>query len=454
MRDSRTWMQVIAIIVLLSTLAPQPAHAAPATYYVSENGSDSANDGLTPTTPFKTLQKAADLTMPGDTVYVLSGTYTPSYDGSNILTITRSGTASAPITYAAYPGATPRLHVPRARKSWNHISVFGASYITIDGLTLEGDNANITYAEAYAARDAIMPEFNTNGIFISPNTSSGARPHHITVRNLHVSNMPGCGICTSFADYVTIEDNVVHATSWYTVYATSGISIFHSYNSDSATGYKNFVRRNRSYDNETYIPWKATGDISDGNGIIIDDNKQTQVQDGAPYLGRTLVENNIVYTNGGSGIHAYSSAHVDIINNSAYQNSHSPDLEYANIFASSSDDVRILNNIAVARAGEPTNVDSGNSNVTYDYNIYYNGAVPAVVGAHDRSINPLFVNPSIGDLRLSPLSPAIDSGSSNYAPSADISGIARPQGAAVDRGAYEYPLTAIVLLPALQRSAP
>lgn len=51
--------------------------------------------------------------------------------------------------------------------------------------------------------------------------------------------------------------------------------------------------------------------------------------------------------------------------------------------------------------------------------------------------DPLFVDAENGDYRVSPDSPAIDSGTANGAPPADIEGTARPQGAADDIGPYE-----------------
>ncbi len=51
---------------------------------------------------------------------------------------------------------------------------------------------------------------------------------------------------------------------------------------------------------------------------------------------------------------------------------------------------------------------------------------------------PLFVNPWAGDFRLRNSSPGIDAGTASDAPSTDILGRTRPQGAGIDMGAYEY----------------
>jgi hypothetical protein len=75
------------------------------TYYVSSILGSDNNAGTTATAPLASLQAAADLVHPGDTVLVMNGTYTNG--GNDVLTISTSGTAGAPIIFEAAPGATP-----------------------------------------------------------------------------------------------------------------------------------------------------------------------------------------------------------------------------------------------------------------------------------------------------------------------------------------------------------
>ncbi|MBI4560138.1 MAG: hypothetical protein HY706_21295 [Candidatus Hydrogenedentes bacterium] len=59
-------------------------------------------------------------------------------------------------------------------------------------------------------------------------------------------------------------------------------------------------------------------------------------------------------------------------------------------------------------------------------------------GEGNLDLDPQFVDAVNGDVRLRPTSPCIDVGTVDFAPAADIRGVARPQGAGVDIGTYEY----------------
>jgi hypothetical protein len=412
-------------------------------YYVSALTGSNNNTGLSETSAFASIQNAADLTTPGDTVFVMNGTYSDAkWATSNHVTmlyVTRSGAENAYITYKNYPGHTPKILGINAR--WNCVEM-NASYIVIDGLNFEGNNANITLEEATQAYNDVVKKVASAGSQGRYNTnciSMGGSKHHITIKNCKVHDFSAGGIGVGAADYVNIENNIIYNNSWYTMYATSGISVLNTKSIDNVTSYKIFIRNNIVHNNKTLVPWEKIDALSDGNGIILDVNvgNGTTV---APYVGRYLVENNVSYNNGGGGIHAYKAAHVDIINNTAYNNG--TVVGYPEIDANQCSDVKIYNNIMYARTGG--NCNGNDANTIYDYNLYFNG--PAYKkGAHDITADPQFVNlakDATANFRLQSTSPAINNGSNTsgqFSPT-DILKVARPIGFSTDMGAYEYPV--------------
>ncbi|MEO8615214.1 MAG: DUF4082 domain-containing protein [Luteolibacter sp.] len=222
------------------------------------------------------------------------------------------------------------------------------------------------------------------------------------------------------------------------------------------------IQGNKVYGNEGMIPWRQVNGFSDGNGIIVDTNQLTKSDynfSNAPdYAGRTLVQNNLAYNNGGSGIHSFQSSHVDIVHNIAYRNSASPRLTYSQIFAGYSTDVRMMNNILVA-PNNPTGNTSFNEPITsngsntagtiyYQNNVFYgegnNQAIPTNANfTNNLTSNPLFLSastdPLTNDFHLHTASQASNSGLSiAYRSAFDLDG--RPRlttNTTPDRGAYQ-----------------
>uniref|UniRef100_A0A8J6ZIR1 Right-handed parallel beta-helix repeat-containing protein n=2 Tax=Desmonostoc muscorum TaxID=1179 RepID=A0A8J6ZIR1_DESMC len=397
--------------------------AAPTTYYVSGSGNDK-NSGLTVSSPFRTLQRAADLTNPGDTVLIMNGEYTNAPGRGAALIIRRSGTPNAWIKFKAYPGHFPKIR----HNAWHGIVTNGASYIEINGLEVIGNNQNITHDYGVSQKNNLSNPF-TSGNCITINGRVGPS-HHINILNNKVHECGGAGIGVLESDYVTVSNNTAFNNSWYSPYGTSGISIMSIWNSDNNQGYKIFVINNRTYKNRMYVPWHQSGTLADGNGIIVD------VSNG--YKGRVLVANNITYKNGGSGIHSHSSNRIDIVNNTAYLNQETRELKKkGEIYAGYSSDVKIFNNIMYSASGVAVNSNTKNTNVTYNYNIYSYGSPTVVTGPNDIIADPQFINPSAGDFRVKSTSPAINSGLRWSGLTTDFLGNPRVQGSAPDRGAYE-----------------
>jgi hypothetical protein len=421
--------------------ASLPTAASATTWYVAGTGKD-GNAGTSITAPFATLQHAANLTSPGDTVMVLNGTYIVPCTQCDVLDISISGTAAAPITYQAYPGQSPVIDF---RHGWTGINI-NASYIIVSGFDIGGGRTLVSqaYAEKHA-NDLSNYRTSANGIVVGCGT--GANPQtfsHVIIQNNVVHDAPGAGIATCYADYITIQHNTTTLNAFWSPYANSGISIWEMRDTDTNTGYKNFILGNLSTNNREYVPFYAAGVITDGNGIIVDDNKNTQ-SGNVPYGGRTLVANNISATNGGSGIHAYASAHVDIVFNTTYENNRTPRLNEGQIFANTGTDVNILNNILYAAPNRLYYSSYNNAgNVLYDYNLLYSttpkaGEKGVAPGPHDIVANPLFTAPGSFTFTLRAGSPAIGSASPTDAPPTDYEGNPRPTpGGAYDRGALQY----------------
>ena len=437
-------------------------------YYVDVNKSGSSGDGLTLATAKKTLQEAANLSLvAGDVVNVKGGTYTVTGSQAIMSINNRSGNASNYITIRNVAGETPKIEFA----GYNGIELIGSSsYIEINGFEIQGykgasDTRTVTGAEGqYSTYSScsgltIGAQYTGNGIFVkdADNNFTTDNSHHIRILNCKIHDCGGGGIAMSGVDYVTIENNEVYRNAWYSTYANSGISVYQPYNFDAGTGYKIFIRNNKSYLNDSKIKWSSGCVYSDGNGIILDDYRNTQNTSAyGIYAGKTLVANNITFGNGGSGIHAFSSNNIDIVHNVSYQNgqrttSTPPTGGYndGGIYGNATTNVQIINNIVVGIAGRKINSNSSNSSHVIASNIFFGGTGLVVSGTGiiaasstgNSAANPLFVNPSIdpsvADFQLQTTSPAINSAAIFSAVTTDFNGSTRPQGAGPDRGAYE-----------------
>jgi parallel beta-helix repeat protein len=419
------------------------------TYYVSGQGND-AHTGLSISQAFRTLQRAADLTQPGDTVLVMNGVYTSPGTGSLVLYIENSGTPENWIRYKSYPGHTPRIKV---NQHWAGIVVGGADYILVEGFTVEGNAPNVSLEYALQEMSNLAnPITSGSCIAVRRHFTTQDYAHHVVIRNNHAFNCPGGGIESKEVDYLRIEDNLVHHNAFYSPYANSGISVYLNWNSDNSTATKMIIRRNISYKNENKVPHYYTNPsdpgqrvITDGNGIIVDDTRNIQNEvPSESYKGRTLVENNLVYDNGGRGILVYLSDQVTVRHNTSYRNARTASLP-AEMLINESARMVIYGNIIVPRPDRFSVETYDLVNVRFHNNIYYGGTGHPGLGPGERIINPKFVfastNPAAADFHLQASSPAIDQLTSST-PGTDLEKTLRPQGIASDIGAYEFSISA------------
>ncbi len=109
------------------TPSPAPAPISGQQYYVSMSGLDS-NPG-SPSAPWATIQHAAVVVAPGDTVHVASGTY------SAAVKTTASGTSSARIRFVSDVQWGAHINTVGATTSWEN----DGDYIDILGFSVSGD---------------------------------------------------------------------------------------------------------------------------------------------------------------------------------------------------------------------------------------------------------------------------------------------------------------------------
>ena len=429
---------------LLFTLLAATTCISATNYYVNPLGNNN-NNGLTPATPFQTLQFAAYLTIPGDTVFAMSGIYTNLVHASNVLNIYQSGTPENWIVYKNFPGHIP---VIKLYDQWCGIAVQGADYIVIDGFHIIGNNDSITLAYAQSQQDSLNnPATSGNGIGIGEQYSNPLnKPHHIIVRNCNVTKCGGGGIFAYPGDYITIENNIVSECAWYSPYGNTAITLFQLYNSDTTSAIKNYIVGNTCFRNEEYIPVHSTGAISDGNGISIDDSRNTQNGSNmGNYVGKTYIANNLVFDNGGRGIHCYLSDNVILVNNTCYKNCQSPSVQDGELTAYSADSIWFINNISwpdtnIAPFYKSTSTTNA---ITVEYNLWAaNSDLGNPFGTYNISGNPDFIlpssNPATANFHLQNSSMAINSGTHFYAPATDKDGNIRQATDSIDMGCYEY----------------
>jgi parallel beta-helix repeat protein len=387
---------ILFLFFLINSFTPSCA----TTYYVSSLIGKDSHPGTSEQFPFKTLQKAANIVVAGDTVLVMNGTYTnsdnePGFFQSQILFFMRGGTPDAWITFMAMEGHQPKLIIQNAfgirilsTKNFHPDGVL--SYIRIKNLTVIGNATELTLCDALRQpKSCNQPQgeidwkYNGSGISIGSEdqyAQNGEVTHHIEISNCEVHNCAAAGIGAYYSDWITITGNKVYNNSTRTSFGSSGIHIYNPRNSkitDSGT-YRYVIERNEVFNNRIEVPFydgKECKGFTDGNGIIIDDSRNTQ-SNKISYSYNFLIENNLIYENGGSGISIFHSDNVTLRNNTTYKNCQlTPDSnKRSELLLLQSSNIRIYNNIFYARENQYAYYKGSKCKRIDSYtNILYNG---------------------------------------------------------------------------------
>lgn len=437
------------------------AYASPA-FYVSPAGRDS-NDGRSEATALATPQAALEAARPGDIVLLCDGDYArPAGQppGAPVARFVRPGTPAGWIVLKNCPGHSPVL----SAAGQPAVAIVAAraapilAYLEVRGLHVRGDAAE---RRAYfAAHPAERPAESWNGIVASgcPDPTPKQRDprdliHHIRVADNTVERCSSGGIFLRWADWLYIEHNTVRDNCWASAFdAPAGLTLMGYANFDAQDNVpKILIAGNRASGNRVYVPNypeppEPRTKFFNGNGLLLDANAWFK-QRGT--LARTLVQNNLVFDNGGCGIQMWGCHRLDVVNNTVWHNGTTPELRWGQVGFTNCKDIRFANNIVVAQPDRPLDTwkpgqpDRNSTGIERRHNLYWGGMAPPVAGEGDIVADPGFVDPATdparADFHLRPDSPARRAGRpESFSPLVDLSGAPRPAGGAADLGVFQH----------------
>ena len=342
--------------------------------YVATTGSDS-NPG-TQLKPVKSIARATALASAGYVIHVAPGTYTVSAPsaGSAGILTTKSGSSSARISYVSDVKNGARLVMSGTGILWDS----KGSYVDILGFDLSGSGRIGILAEGGS--------LNINYNYI----------HDFTVSGGCNGGGGGAIVSTGSLGNVVMSSNLIKNIGYQWVAGGTCNTVQGIYISNT----KNVITNN-----------------------VVSGIAAVAIQQWHGATDSTIVNNTVFHSKmgiligqGDAGATSTGSQNNYVANNIAYDNKYYGIIESGKVGGNN----RYVNNLVTA---------SGT-------NWKVKGSVSGSI-----SSNPLFVNYQAngsGNYRLSSSSPAIDRGAATLAPKVDIAGVARPRGAAVDVGAYEY----------------
>jgi len=276
--------------------------------YVDAEGGSDANDGLSLTGAFATLQKASDAATSYTTIYVCNGTYRNADFRSGS---TANGAVVAfrnlrEIVLSNLPGHVPRIEFDGLAG----VSGYNVRGFEVRGFEVEGPARQITYEEAMADRSLHSRKLSGRGIFVDGGD-------HIHIHDNVIHHAPGAGIRVDGSDYCTVAGNVVYNSTWWSTNAESGIVIAQSNSIDTDDGVKMTIRGNTVFGHLNYLPSLNTttdGAIVDGSGILVSQNSKSYLH------GWFEISENVCHGNGIDGILVQATNRIAVSDNVLFSN--------------------------------------------------------------------------------------------------------------------------------------
>src|SRR5437660_531651 len=328
-------------------------------FYVSTTGSDS-NPG-TLSSPWRTIQRAANSVQAGDIVYVRGGVFNESVN------ISVSGSAIAgPITFQSYPGETAIVDgtglVPPTSSTQGLINITNQSYISIQGFEIRnyqtssasaipagiwvsGSGSNIQILNNVVHNIVTTSEASGNAFGIAVyGTAAPASLDSVTISGNQVYNLK-----TGQSESVNVDGNVTNfVITNNSIHDNDNIGIdvigFEGVSPDPSYDYARHgtVAGNTVY-NISAINNPGEGNQYDANGIYVDGGSQVVIERNlihhvdigiemaSEHRGHVtsfvIARNNLVYsansigiTIGGYASNVGGTDHCTIVNNTLFQN--------------------------------------------------------------------------------------------------------------------------------------
>ena len=265
------------------------------------------------------FQAALTAAQPGDLILLSDG----PYQGPLRIPADRGG---APGSWLTIASLTPFGAEVTADTQEAAIAINGARHVEIRGLRV----TNRGIGDCIGARAAA----------------------HIRIISNVVRDCGGGGIAAMQSDFIRMEGNIALRNAFISPWQNSGLSIYQPQTVDGGAGWRGVIANNISALNDNLAPAPGQRFATDGNGIIIDDGRNTQNGSRAgPYPYPILVENNLVFGNGGSGVRVFESDRVTVRRTTSYwnDNTKSPrQQERSELAAMTCGGCRFERNIAVA----------------------------------------------------------------------------------------------------------
>lgn len=263
-------------------------------FYVAPNGSN-ANPG-TPAAPWQTIQHALNTLQPGQKAYVRAGTYLEA------LSMSRAGTATAPITIEAYPGERPIIDAEFVRGPLS-IQSTGA-YLRVKGFIFDRDCCTSGgHIDVYGHHIEIVGNEMRNGRGKGVYTAEASRNVHIIDNWIHHNVTPGGqqdhGIYLQGYDHF-VANNVIHDHP-----DGFGIQIY-----DIGSGH--VVVNNTVTDNgHSGLVVGGSGGVSNvtiRNNILANNSRYGVQHDSSCPIADVVVETNVIFGNGSGAVQTGCSA--------------------------------------------------------------------------------------------------------------------------------------------------